>query len=586
MEKITVRFILEKYRQYVDTNSISFIKDQSDKTYINEKVNKLIKLFQDAEIAKEENKQSKVGKSLSDFIEAHKVHSIGRELWERLCSLSLNLIDPSSKGNSILFEYLEEATKFEDILYGLEMYYRDHTLHSLWVYFIGEYIMRGTLKNLIDKDFNWYLYNDIKKDQEKYNYPTELLNHSINTTYNEIITQVNEFRDAIWCIIALCHDLGYSLEKLAILNSKVENVLKFYSISNQNNIGYFLDIEHQFLVSQFLELMAMDVRIVPSEEYREFFEAKAKKLNKLESEFQNLTVIYKKDEQNREVRKNITEIKRRIRQLKKFTNEDKNRIDELVLTKCYRDDSTFWRLCQSLENKKHGILSSYLLFKVLGLFAESTVMGPAEEWGLSTDEAKENLINGNILFAIAQHTFNFAHLDELNSLCDILIFVDEIEEFSRFGRQLQSRKYYDTTANVTMNFRPRMPKKGNKIHIQVEYAVEDHLEKKDYFHFFWRKAEQLCKIYSLGEGNIETGFCKIGSIKIVVKSNNGFGDLYFIYSEEKKLTKAKLPKPVNEEYKKKGYTAKTYQMECLDDRLYIILPKDRISLKNWLNIKD
>ena len=84
-----------------------------------------------------------------------------------------------------------------------------------------------------------------------------------------------------------------------------------------------------------------------------------------------------------------------------------------MLIKCYRDDSTYWRLCRALEKKEHGILSSYLIYKILGIFAESSVRGPAEEWGLNDIEAKENTIRGDILFAIAQHEFDFAHLNQL-----------------------------------------------------------------------------------------------------------------------------------------------------------------------------
>ena len=37
--------------------------------------------------------------------------------------------------NEVLFRVFS-LNHFEDILYGLEPYYRDHTLHSLWVYYL------------------------------------------------------------------------------------------------------------------------------------------------------------------------------------------------------------------------------------------------------------------------------------------------------------------------------------------------------------------------------------------------------------------------------------------------------------------
>ncbi len=79
----------------------------------------------------------------------------------------------------------------------------------------------------------------------------------------------------------------------------------------------------------------------------------------------------------------------------------------MTLIKCYRDDSIYWRLCRALEKKQHGILSSYLIYKIPGIFADATVRGPAEEWGLDDNEAVENIIRGDILFAIAQHELRY-----------------------------------------------------------------------------------------------------------------------------------------------------------------------------------
>lgn len=263
-------------------------------------------------------------------------------------------------------------------------------------------------------------------------------------------------------------------------------------------------------------------------------------------------------------------------------------MNELILTKCYRDDSTYWRLCQSLEKKKHGILSSYLLFKVIGLFAESSIMGPGDEWGLSDEEAIENIIHGNILFAIAQHTFEFAHLFELNSLSDILILTDDIEEFSRFGRQLQSRKYYDTTAEVEIKFNPQNPNSSDKIDIEVIYFVNNNLQMNEFNNFFYRKAEQLCRIYSLGEK--KSNYCKISSIKLTTISGDEKQKLVFFLSEVSNKIKGQLPETNLTNIGLKSYPEGEYKMKCIDDKLYISegksnkVPMD-ILLFDWLLIK-
>jgi hypothetical protein len=581
MAKIDVLILLNHYKRLVLMGKISFIKNanKNEKQFVLDRIKRLISKFKKYE---KDLALAKGKKSLSDFIESHELHKIGSELWNRLCSLSLNHIEPTSKGNSKLLNYLEEATKFEDLLYGLESYYRDHTLHSLWVYLIGEYLMRGALRNLQGDNFNWYIYNDISTEQKKYDYPTAFVDFSKIEFERKYIRIVNEKKDAIWCIIALCHDLGYSLEKLDKLNNRVEKVLRYFTISSKENVGYSLDVEHQYLVAQFLELMAMDVRIVPSEEYRIYFtkqkgDENKSSLNEYLKDKKKLSSELSEEEEEKSKKNNLK------------LSYDVKRISELILTKCYRDDSTYWRLCQSLEKKKHGILSSYLLFKVLGIFAESSVLGPGEEWGLSDKEAIENIIHGNILFAMAQHTFDFANLNEINSLPDILVLSDDLEEFSRFGRQLLSRKYYDTTANVTFNFTPKYPKRGSKnVQLDITYQVEDHIKREEYYTFFFRKAGQLCKIYSLGE-DTDTGFCKLKIIKMRT-IHSKFLDLYFQLSANEDITEAKLPacRSIVKNGKNKPPAKGIYKIKCLDDKMYVKLPlKDEdIILKDWLQIKE
>lgn len=576
--ELTVKKLLDAYKDLVESERISFIPRADTK--ILTLVNKLIEIFNSAEDQLETyNKQNPIDKkSLSDYIPTHTVHDKAAKLWENLCSYALNKIDSGAKGNSILFKFLEEATRFEDLLYGLETYYRDHTLHSLWVYLIGEYLMTHQLENLQGRNFNWYICNDIKHDEQKFDYPKSFVTFSENNMQNKIIDKVECNKDAIWCIIALCHDLGYSLEKLTLLNDRVFKILEYFTISNQKNAGYILDVEHQYLITQFLELVSMDVRIVPSDEYLMFYADREERKNSLQIKGLNDKLSEK---EKVELDLIISD---------KLTLGDEKRLEELILVKSYRDDSTYWRLCQSLEKKNHGILSAYLLYKLIGIFSESSVIGNGEEWGLSEDEAKENLIAGNILFAISQHTFDFAFLNTLNSLPDLLIFADEIEEFSRFGREMQSRKYYDTTADVTIKFDPIDTKLRQKIRFEIIYNVAEHLDKPSYYKFFVRKVENLCKKYSLSESvedkrhnpyNIPT-FCKIGNIKLTIKSKKGFKELYFQISDKKDKIEGFLPK--NEELG--GKKDSIYKLECIDDKIYVKAPyrNIRYSLKEWLNI--
>ncbi len=501
MENLSVPDLLQKYKSWVEKGEIKFLpKATSEQQNIISLLNDLISTFDEA---------SKKG-NYSEHVDWREAHKRGLYLWQNLASFSLNSIDRNSKGNAELFKYLDAATEFEDLLYGLEPYYRDHTLHSLWVYLLGEYLLREHLPE-IHSNLNWYLFNDI--EHEKNLYKQNLVTDS-KKIEQEILNEVNKNRDAIWCVMSLCHDLGYSIAKLNKLNEKVKNVLKYFDIPSIRYVGYSLDVEHHYIAAQFLELMSMDVRIVPSTDKEDY------------------------------------------------------------LVKCYRDDSTYWRLCRAFEKKQHGILSSYLLYKILGIFAETWVRGSAEEWGLEDKEAVDNIIRGDILFAISQHEFDFAHLCQLGSLADILVIADELEEFSRFGRPLLSRSYYPTTADAKIVF----SKSGNWIDIQIKYEVAEHHSLED---FFKRKAEKLCKFYSLDQDAEEYSIiAKIYTIKSIKLAAIKKGQQYYVnIFKNSKDDIAYLPTTI---INGKKYKQGKYHIQCYDDKIKVFYDRNKeVLLDKW-----
>ncbi len=593
-EEIKVVTLLGKYEKWLEDNEIAFLKGKGNQKGRSEVLGLVRKLK--ARFKKAEDDSKSNGGDLSEYLNWYETHTQGRELWEKLVSYALRDIDSGTKGNSKLFDFVKAATEFEDLLYGLEKYYRDHTVHSLWVYLIGEYILRELVPD-IGADLNWYLYNDIEQEQDRYPYPKDFVKYSVEKKETRLVAEVSQHRDAIWCVIALCHDLGYSVEKLNKLNKKVEKVLGFFDISDFRHVGYSLDVEHQYLMSQCLEIMAMDVRIVPSEDYEELEDLKLRG----EAEYQKareenksaLKKLKKKSEGEHE--KTQLERKRELQELKKTLAEQYEKaMDEKSLVKCYRDDSTYWQLCGALERKEHGVLSSFLLYKIVSIFAESWVRGPGEEWGLTDEEGIENIIRGDILFAIAQHTFDFAYLDEFGSLADILILADELEEFSRLGRDMVSREYHDTTATAEVEFKPSRPKPGEDIEIEIHYKAGEHLKGKKFYHYFWRKARRLCRMYSLeplgrrrrGASERSSGHkkaCGIKSIKMIVAgkdANDLNEELWLHLCRKDKDTKAFLPPKEGSKGKRSARN-----VTCYEDTLSVIYRGKEVPLDEWLGIK-
>ena len=213
----------------------------------------------------------------------------------------------------------------------------------------------------------------------------------------------------------------------------------------------------------------------------------------------------------------------------------------------------------------------------MGLFAESWVRGTGEEWGLEDSEVVENIIRGDILFAIAQHEFVYAHINQVGSLAEILFIADELEEFSRYGRQLLSREYSDTTAEAAIEFTPQNPKQGEDVEINIVYDYDTSRGLDDYFDFFRRKAERLCTVYSLDLEKGSDKYCTINRIKITAKREQ-YGFFFELRKGTENKNKGYLPKT---KIGTEDYEEGEYKLSCTDDRIDVLTKNDKVDLKDW-----
>jgi len=116
--------------------------------------------------------------------------------------------DQMRLGVGKLHKYLIEYEEFEKIFYGTISNYRDHVIHVFRTYLLGDFLIRNT-----------YGYNNIDP---------------VNGEYKISI----EEKEAMWCIIALSHDLGYPLEKIHILNDPIRKILKIFGPISINEFGF------------------------------------------------------------------------------------------------------------------------------------------------------------------------------------------------------------------------------------------------------------------------------------------------------------------------------------------------------------
>jgi len=130
--------------------------------------------------------------------------------------------DDEDYGVEKLDEFFKTFREFERLLYAEERY-RDHMAHMLSVFLLGEYLLRETI------------------GFEKINVGDELLEDKKISA---------EEKEAMWCIMALTHDLGMALEKVAVINPKVKDMLEKFGIINMQELSFpfFVSPLHDFTI--------------------------------------------------------------------------------------------------------------------------------------------------------------------------------------------------------------------------------------------------------------------------------------------------------------------------------------------------
>lgn len=163
-----------------------------------------------------------------------------QKLWPHFIRNAINLLryeDLRDRGElkfdfgvKELTDYFKEFSNFEELLYGIDEFYRDHSLHVFRVYLLGEYILREIFPGKYD---NIKIFD--KPDKIK------IKNHE---------------KEAIWCLIALCHDLGYPLQKIDQLNKKLSDILQYFGMTNFQRVKINLPQEGVILDKQILKILS------------------------------------------------------------------------------------------------------------------------------------------------------------------------------------------------------------------------------------------------------------------------------------------------------------------------------------------
>ena len=331
-----------------------------------------------------------------------------------------------------LKKYHENYTDFEGVLYGSDAYYRDHVFHVVRVWLLGVYLLltqnshlTGGNGRLIDQVHfegeRVYKTRDAEQDDidkaeafmhenaedggvdgeewETERIESERAGECLVVDKNPGLYKVCERADgaagskyilasiktfsseinileklSMWTIAALCHDLGYPLEKSKNVLEKTEDMMRAF-VSNP-----YVEKNFKFDGTQ--------------------------------------------DSNNLDI---ITFMSKKMNPVEQKTGENDRMIAQY---KASVQDKYKFKYKLSLEDFSHGIVSAIIIYKMLIYFIE-TDNNPDADYIFANEDARQFYIRRDILRAISSHTCeNIYHIDVL-TLPMILFVCDELQEWGR-----------------------------------------------------------------------------------------------------------------------------------------------------------
>ena len=255
-----------------------------------------------------------------------------------------------------LEEYHLRYTEFESLMYGSSAYYRDHVFHAIRVWLLGVFCL-------------------LKKINAEDAFITKLgLDGGANPP-----SKIDFFEYiSMWTITALCHDLGYPLEKAEQILDKTRKMMREF-VPNPNvwnNFGY------------------SGTQDSINEYALKFISTKMKEKTSDEKADEQTDAIVEKEYLGR------------------------------IQPKYYL------KYAKSLESFQHGIISTIIIYKMLLYFLESD-FNLNDDYIYKNEDARQFYIRREILRAIAAHTCPDAYNIHITSFSSLLFLCDEFQEWGR-----------------------------------------------------------------------------------------------------------------------------------------------------------
>ncbi|MFA6147979.1 MAG: hypothetical protein WC899_07210 [bacterium] len=279
-----------------------------------------------------------------------------------------DMISDGSLGIINLKEYFRVFIEFERLLYGAEQFYRDHVYHIIRVWLTGQFI----LKKYINSDFpiciaeDKYRLADVRANEK----PSS--RSSLSRKSNMSFFEGEE--DAIWCIIALTHDLGYPLSKFEKINDRIKKMVSYFAKSGLEEFSFAFPLQNQFINDAILKYMSS--KIV-------------------------------------------------LRNNKRSSNSATSKYKTNIQAKYYL------KFSRSFERFDHGLISCIVLTKNLIYFLETNYDWDPMHDLIGKTEARQFVLRREILRAIASHTCNEIYYLKPNTFSFLLLLSDELQFWGR-----------------------------------------------------------------------------------------------------------------------------------------------------------
>lgn len=332
---------------------------------------------------------------------------------------------PVAYGIDKLEEYHKRYSAFESLLYGASSYYRDHVFHSVRTWMLGVFCL---LKPMEEGK------TDIFIDQI-----------TIDGCSDDVFTSNINFFEKIsmWTLIALCHDLGYPLEKSQQILDRTQKMMKEFipNPSIWNNFG---------------------------------FSGVQDNINEYIIKFMSTKMVLRKE----------------IKQA-----EGNNHTDNLYLGRV--QPKYYLKYTKSLEHFDHGIISSMIVYKMLLYFLESD-FNLNDDYEYKYEDARQFYIRREILRAMASHTCSDIYNIYLTTFSSILFLCDELQEW---GRKSWNELYSGLQPNaVKLSIDKFVPYEVNvKEEINMQQIEEEQMFLDNIKRIFERQYEHYKVIFRDGQ---------------------------------------------------------------------------------------